>query len=69
MAVSDGAWAVIVCWCSVRSVHPFMRAAPRVLGCADWRPIGPQIAAGQRHRRVARLGVGGRLHFARDGVA
>jgi hypothetical protein len=69
MAVSDGAWAAIVCWCSARSVHPFMRVAPRVPGCGDWRPTASQIAAGQSQRLAALRGAVGRHNFARDSVA
>lgn len=69
MAVSDGVWAAIVSWCSVRPVHPFMRVALRVPGCGDWRPTAPRTAAGQRRTRAARQGAVGRPIFARDGVA
>ena len=69
MAVSDGAWAAIVSWCSVRSVHPFMRGAPRAPDCGDWRLTAPQTAAGQRQRQGALRDAVGRLRFARDGVA
>lgn len=69
MAVSDGAWAAIVSWCSVRPVHPFMRVAPRARGCGDLRPTALRTDVGQGQRKDERRGADGRRNFAPDGVA